>query len=103
MKNLFSLKYLLIVFVLFTCTPIHAQKVESDISLESGILRIKFKETKAKFIQKAKLSKSVNGYVKIGDKALDAAMEKSKAYDIKRVFRDAGKFEAKHQKYGLHL
>ncbi len=70
---------------------------------KEGVIRIKLKENKAALLSKAKLSKSANGYAMIGDIAMDAAMQRCKATDMKRVFRPSGKFEAKHRKHGLHL
>ena len=70
---------------------------------KEGVIRIKLKETKAVLISQAKLTKSAKGYAMIGDIALDAAMQRCKATDMKRVFRPAAKFEAKHRKHGLHL
>jgi len=68
-----------------------------------GVVRIKLSETKAAYMQQAKMARSSEGYVRTGDVALDAALTACRASNMKRVFRQAGKFEEKHKKYGLHL
>jgi len=97
MKTNYLLKLLPIFMLLFSLTSLKAQDVEK------GVLRIKLKETKSEFIKQATISKSSTGLIRIGNSKFDKALEQCKAYDIKRVFKEAGEFEAKHKKYGLHL
>ena len=46
---------------------------------------------------------SKKGYVKTNFGNLDRITNKYRGVEMKRVFRYAGKFEEKHQEYGLHL
>ena len=71
--------------------------------VKEGIVRIKLSESKATMLQSTTITKSRSGYVQTGDASLDAAFVECKASELTRVFRSAGKFEAKHRKYGLHL
>jgi len=71
--------------------------------VHQGVVRIKLTETKAAYVQNSKMARTAQGYVRTGDVKLDGALAQCKATNMKRVFRPAGKFEAKHRKYGLHL
>ena len=67
------------------------------------IVRIKFtKSTDAK-LQSMKIQKGADGVVRTGIESVDKVSEKYKVSNMRRVFPHAGKFEAKHRKYGLHL
>ena len=96
MKNYSMVKSTLVLILFFSISAINAQ-------MKKGVLRIKLKETKALFVQNSHMGTSAKGYALIGDKNLDSAMESCKASNMKRVFRSAGPFEAKHKKHGLHL
>jgi len=85
-----------LLLIVFTVISLHAQ-------MREGVVRIKLTEEKASILQNAKLAKSDLGYVKTGDKVLDAALAECKADNMQRLFRPAGKFEAKHRKHDLHL
>lgn len=69
-------------------------------------LKIKFNSTTANKLeqfQKSEQKLSKSGTVLIGIKTIDALNETFSVKKIKRVFPDAGIFEAKHQEFGLHL
>ncbi|MEP2773391.1 MAG: S8 family serine peptidase [Fulvivirga sp.] len=85
-----------LILIIFAVTSIHAQ-------MREGVLRIKLTEEKATYLQNVNLAKSSAGYVATGDTKLDAVLATCKANTMKRVFRPAGKFEAKHRRHGLHL
>ncbi|MTI22476.1 choice-of-anchor D domain-containing protein [Fulvivirga sp. RKSG066] len=70
---------------------------------QQGIVRIKLTEEKAAFMEQSKMTRSDLGYVRTGDAGLDMALSTCKANNMTRVFRPAGRFEAKHRKHGLHL
>lgn len=78
---------------------VHAQQ---RAALEQGVFRIKVSEELAQQLEHARVSRNANNVVLTGITSIDAASIKHKVSGIKRVFRDAGKFEAKHRKYGLH-
>ena len=77
-----------------------------------GIIRIKFEQKSDKkvtelhklLIDRSKLkTKNSVEFVKTNIANLDKVNQQFKANKMRRVFRDAGKFEAKHKKFGLHL
>lgn len=79
----------------------HVQ-AQQRAALEQGIFRIKVSEELSQQLEHARFSKSANNVLLTGITAIDLASVKHKVNGIRRVFRDAGKFEAKHRKYGLH-
>ncbi|MEM9341159.1 MAG: S8 family serine peptidase [Bacteroidota bacterium] len=91
-------KCVVALFFVFVCSSIEAQ-----VQVQEGVLRIKLNEQKAAYMKTATISKSAQGYTAVGDAILDAALAKCKASGMTRVFKPAGAFEAKHEKYGLHL
>lgn len=64
-------------------------------------IRVKLSETSGINIQS--LSKDANGIAKTGIQSIDQLNESYGVERMSRVFPYAGKFEEKHQKYGLHL
>ncbi|WP_372753597.1 fibronectin type III domain-containing protein [Labilibaculum sp.] len=87
------------------------REVDSDGKYK-GIIRIKFtpsskekvKELHQMLIDRSKLtSKSTEEYVQTNMPNLNKVNQQFKAHKMRRVFRDAGKFEAKHEEFGLHL
>lgn len=83
-------------FLLFISSSLYAQ-------VKEGVVRIKLTEQQANYLERAKVSRTTDGYVAIGQARFDAALRSSQATNLKRVFRPAGKFEDKHRKHGLHL
>ncbi len=69
---------------------------------ENGVVRIKVNESLALQLENARITKSSNNILVTGIQSIDRLSLQYKATGIKRVFRPAGKFEAKHRKYGLH-
>ena len=78
--------------------PISAQK-----GIQNGKVRIKFSNTETARLSTMKIEKSADGIARIGVAEIDQLNEKHRATHMKRVFPYAGKFEKKHEKYGLHL
>ncbi len=68
-----------------------------------GIFRIKFDTNMEATINTMKMQKSPTGVIHTGIASIDKLNEKYSVSNMKRVFPYAGKFEKKHQKYGLHL
>jgi subtilisin family serine protease len=75
---------------------------QQGASVEPGVLRIKVTEDLALALERAQIRKSSANVVITGIQSLDRAALQFRATNIKRVFRPAGKFEAKHRRYGLH-
>ncbi len=86
--------------VALASNPVFAQQ---KTGYESGVVRIKVKESLALQLENARITKSPNNILVTGIQSIDRLSLQYKATGIKRVFRSAGKFEAKHRKYGLHL
>jgi len=92
---------------------LHNGKAANSQGYYDGVIRIKMKsEATAKLDQmlaqwasrKGELLATRAGeFVTTGMPALDAVHQGCQAKVMKRVFRPAGKFEAKHRKHGLHL
>lgn len=71
--------------------------------LDAGVIRIKVTEQLARQLETARFSRTPNNDLVTGITSLDAVNVRYRATAIRRVFREAGKFEAKHRRYGLHL
>jgi subtilisin family serine protease len=75
-----------------------------DLSkVEEGVVRIKVTEAYARQLQTSNMRMSPSNVVLTGVQPLDKVHQQYNARTMKRVFPDAGKFEAKHRKHGLHL
>src|SRR5690349_15782933 len=79
----------------------YAQKTRAE--MDAGIVRIKVTEQLARQLESARVTRSANNDLVTGIKSLDLVNARYKASAIKRVFRESGKFEARHRRYGLHL
>lgn len=71
-------------------------------SIEKGILRIKVSENLAAQLEAATTARTADNLILTGVQAIDNVSQRYRAHTLKRVFREAGKFEAKHRRYGLH-
>lgn len=109
MKRIFTL----LLCSIFILSSGYAQKREIDTDGKyKGIIRIKFEQKSDEkvmelhqlLIDRSKSkTKSAEEFVKTNIANLDKVNQQFKANKMQRVFRDAGKFEAKHKKFGLHL
>ena len=92
-------------FIAAVCVSLFTEKAfsQSEKHVEEGILRLKVSEELAAQLEQKKFTKSLNGDVVTGIESLDNVHKQFKVKRFERVFRDGGKFEAKHKKYGLHL
>jgi subtilisin family serine protease len=68
-----------------------------------GVVRIKVSEALAGQIENARMSRDASNVLQTGIQSIDQVNRQFKTKGIQRVFRDAGKYEAKHRRYGLHL
>jgi len=78
---------------------VHAQAPAA----KPGAIRIQLSESMAASLETARVSRSADNILRTGIGSIDAANTKHKVSNLRRVFPPAGKFEAKHRKYGLHL
>lgn len=68
-----------------------------------GVVRVKVSETLAARLEQAGTARSATGELTTGVASLDNLNRQFRARQMTRVFPDAGKFEARHRKHGLHL
>ena len=73
--------------------------VPDNDDIVSGWVRIKLAEDAAPLREGA----FTRGEVESGDARIDAIAQELGATEIRRVFRDGGRFEARRRRYGLHL
>ncbi|MDM8159887.1 fibronectin type III domain-containing protein [Labilibaculum sp. K2S] len=109
MKRIFTL----LLCCIFIISSGYSQKREIDNDGKyKGIIRIKFSPKSDKkvnelhqlLIDRSQLkTKSTEEFVRTNIANLDKVNQQFKANKMRRVFRDAGKFEAKHREFGLHL
>jgi subtilisin family serine protease len=107
--NLNSTFIILIILFLGLYTPLNAQVNEK--TAHRGTIRIKLTDTaistakkkSTQFAQKNILVAGAEGYVKTNVAALDQLNQQFEVLQMKRVFRNGGKHEAKHKAWGLHL
>ena len=109
MNRIFTLILCCILFI----PSSYSQKREiNENGKYKGIIRIKFdvkSDQKATalnqlLVERKKLKvKSTEDFVRTNIPNLDKVNQRFKANKMRRVFRDAGKFEARHKKHGLHL
>jgi len=96
-KHFTQFKTLLLLFIML------AVSFSINGQFDKKVLRIKFTESTNTKLKSMVIQKSADGVVRTGIESVDRISEKYKASNMKRVFPHAGKFEAKHRKYGLHL
>src|SRR5690606_23307564 len=80
----------------------HASFSQNSEAITPGVFRIKVSEELASQLEQLQLTRDNNNVVLTGISSIDAINRQYTVSGIKRVFRHAGKFEAKHRKYGLH-
>ena len=101
----FNLIRVLLTFALSILISFQGFSQNSE-SLNSASFRVKFKEDRAKKLdQYTKEGKTISKNISAvtGLTTLDQLNAKHAVYNLERVFPDAGKFEERHRKYGLHL
>ena len=68
-----------------------------------GVVRLKVSESLASSIESQLISRTSSGHVVTGVQSLDQLNRQFNVRKFSRVFPHAGKHEARHRKYGLHL
>ncbi|MEH0153111.1 S8 family serine peptidase [Limibacter armeniacum] len=98
MKKLLQLKLcMLFMAVLCAITTVKAQHYEKQV------FRVKFEKSSEHQLTQMKTRLNAHGHIETGLSNVDLLTQKHGVVKMKRVFPYAGKFEAKHQKHGLHL
>ncbi|MDJ1486330.1 S8 family serine peptidase [Cytophagaceae bacterium YF14B1] len=99
--------FLAILLVIHATSSSFAQIPGNSSHVEPGIVRIKVAESFAVQLETQSRQKQITrtsaGVLRTGIQTFDKVNAKVKAQQIKRVFPDGGKYEAKHRKHGLHL
>jgi len=91
-----GLSFLFLFFTFFA----YAQQ---QSAYDAGVVRIKVSPALATQLESARITKGSGNEIVTGIKSLDNIHHRFQVSALKRVFRPAGKFEAKHRRYGLHL
>jgi len=102
-------KILTLVMVLLY-SGIFAQQQNVKNGVYQNVLRVKFKESESKKadalhlkLKSLKNSGQLTKGFKTGIDKMDALIAEVETYQMKRVFREAGKYEQRHREFGLHL
>jgi len=106
------MKTLLLTLAIFIAWGSQAQNLKSSKDgVYSGVIRVKFMPSQTQMseqismkLKQAQVQQSDQPViVQTGIQQFDVLNAEVKAVNMKRVFRPAGKFEAKHKAFGLHL
>ena len=92
-----------IFFILLVCflpAVVYSQQVSSVVP---RILQLKIKESDAVKVGASRLSVPSDSTVNVGIQRLDVLNQQFGVSKMQRIFPDAGEYEEKHRKYGLHL
>ncbi|PIB35289.1 hypothetical protein BFP72_07700 [Reichenbachiella sp. 5M10] len=77
--------------------------VSGQSSYDQSVFRVKFEKSSESYLRGMNVRLNANGVIQTGLNKVDLMNEKHQVVSMKRVFPYAGKFEAKHRKYGLDL
>lgn len=83
----------------FTISTAWSQKGQA---VHEGLVRIKVSETLAATLERSAMVRTAEGVVLTGVPSLDEFNRRFKVTQFRRLFRGAGKFEARHRRYALH-
>lgn len=72
-------------------------------STQQRVIQVKLEQEIAPQVQAAALNAIPGKMLSVGITSLDSKNKKYSARKMRRIFSDAGKFEQKHRKHGLHL
>ena len=78
-------------------------RAQQQRDVQAGVIRVQVSEELAATLERTAGTRSAGGPMRTGFVALDEVNLVHKAQHMTRIFRPAGKFEAKHRRYGLHL
>ncbi|MEX2233362.1 MAG: S8 family serine peptidase [Cyclobacteriaceae bacterium] len=90
------------IVVFLITSSVNLSVAQKPQEIREGVFRIKVSEGLFKQLEKTKITKRSPNEVHTGIETLDVANKHHKVNNMRRVFPDGGKFEAKHRKYGLH-
>ena len=93
----------MILAVLWLVTLSNLVGAQQPGRMEPGILRVKLTEQLARQLESATVTRTPGNVLMTGIRSLDLVNEQYKVTSLRRVFREGGKFEARHRRYGLHL
>lgn len=96
-------RYWLLIAFLFVVLFSNASWAQRAADVEKGLLRIKVSESLARQLEQARLVRTSSDVLLTGIESLDQVASQYKVRGLRRVFREAGVFEAKHRRHGLHL
>ncbi|MBT1698095.1 S8 family serine peptidase [Fulvivirgaceae bacterium PWU4] len=71
-------------------------------AVHEGLVRIKVSETLATTLERSAMVRTAEGVVLTGVPSLDDFNRRFKVTQFRRLFRGAGKFEARHRRHALH-
>ncbi|UII25196.1 S8 family serine peptidase [Fulvivirga maritima] len=91
--------HLIIYGLLFLAFTAQGQRQDK----KSQIIRVKLTEKAASALESRSFTISRTGALLTGLSRVDQVNEQYRVKSMRRMFRDAGKFEAKHRAHGLHL
>jgi|GEM_PF-1262444 len=97
-----QLSFLLVLALVLTALSTTFVLAQRASQFEQGILRIKVSGTLADELDRASLKRTSGDVVLTGIQSIDNVNQRYKARAFRRVFPSAGRFEAKHRRYGLH-
>ncbi len=107
LQKIKTILFFILTFIFFTVTGQQLPKINKN-GQYNNVLHIRFKPSLTKKIDRELQGKDLknakkNEYLQINLKDVDHCNKMFQTYTMKRLFRPAGKFEAKHRKHGLHL
>lgn len=93
-------------FILFTFSGFalfFSSTVSAQTNHRAGVLHVKFKSELSQQLAGLRVRQSSRGTAITGITAVDQISAARGVRSFRRIFREAGKFEAAHRAYGLHL
>ncbi len=97
--------FTLCLFIFFFAGDVSAQSMRCPVQQGKVIVKIR-PDAEPVFEQRLRTIRqplSDTSTLRVGLKSFDKISRKYRAGNMRRLFPDAGKYEAKHRKYGLHL
>lgn len=102
MKIYYQSRCLMLTFItLLFCS--YRMSAQHSTEVVQGVVRVKVSKELGATLERSRMSLTKGNILQTGYAALDQVNRKLKVNNMQRVFRHAGRFEAKHRQYGLHL
>jgi subtilisin family serine protease len=92
----------LLLFIFFTVGNSFSGVAQSRRTIKEGVIHVRLSDGTATRIEKSVRPRTTSRHVQTGIQGLDQANRKFQVRKMTRLFKPAGRFEAKHRKYGLH-